>query len=273
LRPNKNWDYVCFTDDPEVQSDGVWEIERPVTPITQKQSRFFKLLPHVFFEESEQTVYIDGTVLLKYDIHDLCNNKQTGIWMGRHPMRQCAYQELEVIKAKDLDFHSIIDAQAARYRAEGFPENFGLWRGCRIIRNKGVEELGETWWKEFESGCRRDQPPLAYSSWKTGIKIESVLGGVMNSFFKLHLHLPRKNLTQLVVPVTERKTVNYKNCWLRVGDFPGYEEAIAAHPQVHAIFSRRGGFVFQGWLFDYLPHMDKFEEHLKFYEGVYTQWP
>lgn len=256
-------------------------------------------MPHRWAPEYGQTVYVDGTILIKYDIHDLANNKEQGIWMGKHPMRYCAYKELEVIKNKQIDSPATVDAQIARYKTDGLPEDYGLWRGCRIIRNRGVEELNEAWWKEVNEGCWRDQPALSYASWKTGIRPSEVLGGVMDSFFRLHLHLPRSTPNKIIrVPPGQRvssvRSQDYKNSWICIGDFKDAEQAIDRHPKVHAIFKGaskgpgesndgvmcmlrnenydQGGFVFQGWLYDYLPYMGAFEEHIKFYNGTYIYW-
>jgi hypothetical protein len=64
----------------------------------------------------------------------------------------------------------IIDAQIARYRAEGLPESSGLIEAPILLRRHtpAVARLNAAWWAELARGSRRDQLSFNYASWKLG---------------------------------------------------------------------------------------------------------
>ena len=59
-------DFICITDDPELESDS-WQI-RVVQPVIvtdpARSSRYPKICPHRFLEDYDVSLYIDNSVLL-----------------------------------------------------------------------------------------------------------------------------------------------------------------------------------------------------------------
>lgn len=180
------WRYICYTDDPNLKSD-LWEIVLVDSVESKKTSRYYKTHP----PEADLTVYVDATFVIKGDLNRFALSKTDGIWLNSHPQRQCAFEEARIVKDKNLDDHSVIDSQIERYRSEGFPEQWGLWR-CGIMvrdsRNPLVQKLNETWWNEIEQGSWRDQISFPYACWKSGITPNSILHGITNIYFKQSLH-------------------------------------------------------------------------------------
>ncbi len=289
---DKNWDRIALVDNPHINSEtwSCWNVG--TLKNTKYASREYKILPR-FREDYDTIVYIDATYQVKNkDLNEFVKDKREGVWMTAHPQRQCLYQEAETVKAKSLDSAWRIDNQIARYREDGYPDNNGLYRGGVIIRNKGTERFFENWWNEVLHGSWRDQISAPYAAWKTGTKINPIPHGQVEEYFGARLHSPR-NLTnppvrsetsleaceatgaQTLTPtlLENRKLVeDYKKVWLQVGQVEGAGEAIEKYPLVHAIFKDKDNFVFQGWLFDYLPYMNEFYNHIKFYNGTYVLW-
>jgi hypothetical protein len=187
LLPNHDWEYVCFTDQ-DLKSD-VWSIEKVESGDSKKLSRKYKL-PNLF-SEYDLSLYLDATFEIGGNLNRLTNGREKGIWLNRHPQRQCAYEELEIIKNKGLDQPEIIDHQTARYIVEGLPEQYGLWRCGIIIRNPKddqVSELCNLWYNEVLNGTYRDQPSFTYSVWKTGVMPNDIPHGLTNKLLRQSLH-------------------------------------------------------------------------------------
>ena len=57
----------------------------------------------------------------------------------------------------------------SRYRDEGFPRQFGLYETNVVLRKHNEPLVGKVdvdWWREIDSGSRRDQLSLTYVLWK-----------------------------------------------------------------------------------------------------------
>lgn len=80
---NRNWDYVCFTDDEKLlaqKRQGIWEI-RPLVYAEKDNAlnnRYHKINPHKLFPEYEESVYVDGNVDIRspYFFDRLKNERQ-----------------------------------------------------------------------------------------------------------------------------------------------------------------------------------------------------
>lgn len=182
------WQYICYTDDPELKSD-VWEIVVVETQNPRKTSRYYKTHP----PEADLTIWIDATFeIKKHNLDKFALSKTEGIWLNSHPQRQCVYEEASIITEKNLDNIDTVTKQIERYRQEGLPEQFGLWRCGIIVRNGNdplIKKLNELWWEEIEGGSWRDQISFAYACWKLNIAPNNILHGITTIYFKQHLHL------------------------------------------------------------------------------------
>ena len=92
--------------------------------------------------------------------------------MFRHHERRSIYEEAEACKAYGLDRAEVIDAQIARYWAEGLPESSGLIEAPILLRRRtpAVARLNTAWWAELARASRRDQLSFNYESWKLGFR-------------------------------------------------------------------------------------------------------
>lgn len=172
---NDGFDYVCFTDNPEFKSS-VWNI-RPlpdeVKELSQiKKQRYIKLNPHKFLPEYDISVWVDGNVEVRGDVNTLLKNtmrNDCSVYVPKHPTRVCIYAESKAVLAMKKDTKEIVDPQMKRYKAEGFPEKFGLLQSNIMIRRHNNEDcirLMEAWTKEIIEGSHRDQLSFNYCCWK-----------------------------------------------------------------------------------------------------------
>jgi len=189
-------DFICFTDQENLKSD-IWEI-RIVTDIDlplNMMNRKYKILPHLFLSEYEQSLYIDTNIGIIGNPLDLANKylEKYDFAVPKHFARDCIYEEakeciiLGKTKLKDTN------KQIQKYRKENFPMNFGMGENNIIFRkhnNLIIIKIMNEWWSELHSETKRDQLSLAYILWKNKLIFnfmdETARGG--NRYFKYTNH-------------------------------------------------------------------------------------
>lgn len=174
---NKDIPYLVYSD--KVIESPPWEtiiISRELeTP--RRELQRFKMLSHKFLSEYDFAIWVDGWCRLKKDPVEIVNEViESGkkVAFGVHPWRDCSYEEGRVCAGFKSQNREVIEAQLARYRAEGFPEHFGLAASTFFARdNKDpeVREFFELWYKETMAGSHRNQISWGYAAWKSGIDV------------------------------------------------------------------------------------------------------
>lgn len=173
-------DYVCFTDNKLLKSD-IWKIrpipEELLSYSKVKQQRGVKILPHRYLPEYDISVWVDANMDTKGNVKTYLDGLDFDtykVFIPEHPVRKCIYKEkdecVRIRKIKD-DGIALANKQMARYRAEKFPENYGLVQSNIVIRKHNdpySKELMETWWNELKDYSHRDQLSFNYALWKTG---------------------------------------------------------------------------------------------------------
>lgn len=172
-----SFDYVCLTNNHSLTSN-FWEI-RYIDDVVEKYgekkgSRYPKINAHLFFPNYEESIYIDANIVIKKSMSKFMQeNFHEGkiISISKHPRRiGCLYEEKNAVIRCHKDTLANIEPQIDRYKAEGFPKNYGLSENNIIIRKHNDErcvKLVETWWNEVENGSHRDQLSFMYALWKT----------------------------------------------------------------------------------------------------------
>jgi hypothetical protein len=99
--------------------------------------------------------------------------------------RDCVYQEAEACIKRRKDRPDVIEAQMARYRAEGYPEHGGLVETSVVVRTFGetVRRFNAAWWREICSGSRRDQLSFNYVAWKLDLNYSLLPGSRVSNPF------------------------------------------------------------------------------------------
>lgn len=175
-----NWDYICFTDNEKIKSDGVWEIKKLeyIEKDNTRTNRKHKILSHLILSEYERSLYIDGNIIIKSAkfFNILEKNKDSIFMAGIHPERICLYEEAEVCKNLKLEKNEIIDKQIELIKQNKFPCNYGLYDASMLYRNHKNEkiiQLNEEWWWFIENLAKRDQLSLTYICWKNNIPFKT----------------------------------------------------------------------------------------------------
>ena len=171
-------DYVCFTDNLAMKSK-TWKI-RPIPSelvgySKVKQQRGVKILAHRYLSDYDISIWVDGVVDVRGNIKDFLKPfdfDTYSVFIPEHPARKCLYKEIDAcIKIKKLkgDEITLAKKQLERYRAEKFPENYGLVQTNVMIRKHNDQyskDLMEKWWSELKDYSHRDQLSFNYALWK-----------------------------------------------------------------------------------------------------------
>ncbi|HYV88351.1 MAG TPA: glycosyltransferase domain-containing protein [Candidatus Polarisedimenticolia bacterium] len=173
---------VAFLDEPTAEiyqgrSRG-WRVTAmpPSDRDPHRAARFPKINAHLALPYSDYTLWIDASIgiVSPFPLAHLADLflQDRDICLFRHYARGSIFEEAEACKAYGLDRPNVIDAQMARYRAEGLPDDTGLIEAPVILRRHtdAIRRLNEAWWGEIVRGSRRDQLSFNYVAWKLGLR-------------------------------------------------------------------------------------------------------
>lgn len=176
---DERFDYILFTDHPDINKVGVWEsriIEMSYPNDLFKLSRRPKILPMPYLSEYKASLYLDANVQITTShVYDRFMQLYTSdIEWGaiKHPYNtDCIYGEIvDILRANWVHDYEVINWYGI-LRKSGFPEHYGMYENNVIYRRhtKNVADVCQQWWETIEDGCRRDQFSLMYLLWKSNV--------------------------------------------------------------------------------------------------------
>lgn len=170
---NDGWEYVCYSDKPR-EGHGVWDIrEIPYeNSDPTRRSRWAKMNLPFLFPKARRVFWMDSNIVIGGNLSELVDEPGNGLWLVRHHLRECVFQEAAACIAAGKDSKEALEAQAAAYAAAGMPEMFGLWENNLFMvdpRNERVANIFSHWWKEYLAHSRRDQLSLPYVLFRSGL--------------------------------------------------------------------------------------------------------
>ncbi|WEG15359.1 DUF616 domain-containing protein [Alkalihalophilus pseudofirmus] len=160
---DENIDYICFTDDKYLTSS-IWKVVLVETLKLDnaRESRRYKILPHLYLREYEISMYVDANIKILTDPRPFCLNsiKKAPITLFSHPVRKCIFKEAEVCIKLKKDEPRIIHKQMEFYKSKNYPLNNGLVECGVLIRRhneQGVINIMNDWWLHVKNYSKRDQ--------------------------------------------------------------------------------------------------------------------
>ena len=199
IEPEKNIEYICFTD--QLIESKTWKIKKIPEILNNleqtKKARCLKILPHLFLQEYETSVWVDGNIQVKRSIKKFINeNLKNNFAIAKHPDRICVYQESEAVKKLNKDVSSTVDSQIEFYKELGYPEKNGMVQSGVIIRKhneKDCIEICNDWWKELIKWSKRDQLSFNYSIYNKNMIIDIFNPSIISSdYFDYWTHKGQK---------------------------------------------------------------------------------
>lgn len=250
---NENFDYICFTDNAEINKESkVWvtrEIPSELKHLSKvKQQRCIKICPHKYLSEYDVSVWVDGSINIRGDLKQLtkklCSENNNTIFIGKHPQRNCIYDEANACVRLKKDVLENISPQIERYKKEGFPKQQGLVQTTVIIRRHNEPsciDVMEMWKDELIKGSHRDQLSFNYALWKTNSKALRYLNPkIFNSTYflwcsKTHNKEKNRNINVIVKaqqPQTVKQPIATKTTVKTVQITPQNKEKSNTQPTI-----------------------------------------
>lgn len=180
---NDDIDYFIFTDQ-AVDRMSKWK-KIDVTNFKEYKyvnatvlNRKIKILPYIYLNNYDYSIYIDGNIQIIADVMPLIlKMKDSSLGVHTHAIRDCIYREANGVELLKKANPEKVKEQINRYKAEGFPEHFGLFQNSILIRNHNSvigRRLMDLWWKEYSEELTRDQLSLPYAIWKMKLDIKEI---------------------------------------------------------------------------------------------------
>ena len=185
-------DYIAFTDQSH-RTFKTWQT-RPIIPFTlaskftqRRNAKIHKILPQMFLNEYDVTIYHDGGHFCLMNPVDIISkympNSTDDLAVFKHRWNTCVYKEAQDILKEKVDVPELINPQVEYYRANGYPENNGLYELPVLIRKKSDRNnlINLRWWEQICKFSSRDQVSFPVVMWSLGIK-PIILPGNGNGF-------------------------------------------------------------------------------------------
>jgi O-antigen biosynthesis protein len=200
---DKNIDYLCFTDNPNLKSR-VWK-NQPIDPHffhsdPQRIARFIKTHPHLYLPEHDISIWVDANYQIRlrnYQGFIDLNSKLGDFLSYKHPKRNCCLDEFKVCISSKIDNIKLMEEQRRIYESEGFFNCDDFLFHTAVLFRKNTEEnkkINELWWKQISKFSKRDQLSLSYVFWKLQKKpilINKIYGETLRKslYFTKYKHL------------------------------------------------------------------------------------
>lgn len=204
-------DFICFTDQKHLKSK-IWEIrfidicDLPSNLMNRK----YKIMPHLFLKEYENSIYIDSNIALLSNPVKLFNKYITEkklIAAPRHLTRDCVYKEAIVVREKKMVPLENLNLQLEFYKNEGMPQNCGMNEMNVIFRKHNeisIIKAMELWFSLITKYTARDQLSFPYVKWKLDLRVETVKESTreINGYY---FAMPHKNSA-----IVDKIKINFK---------------------------------------------------------------
>lgn len=178
-------DFICFTDRERTASGWRFIVKDRRFDSDNLNAKIYKILPQLFLQEYEFSLFVDANTLLYGRLHDLINNYliHEDFAMFPHPHRDDLYEEVAAIISHCRHSPEDIVFQAKEYFDRGMPVKCGMYEGSFIWRNHSSPDVCNSmqeWWSHITAFSKRDQISLAYICEKNKFR-PSVLPSVLGS--------------------------------------------------------------------------------------------
>ena len=203
----RNCDFVCFSDT-DFESK-VWQVNKVKATNTDpvRAAKIYKILPHKYFPQYEYSIWVDGNILVKRNPVRLIRKylKTCNMAAYNHvkddDSRDCVYDEYEALlvlnkKGMYKDDPDIMKRQIACYKEQNYPAHNGLITAKVLVRRHNEKDVVDTmkdWWREIESGSRRDQLSFNYVAWKNKFKFKYINGNSRRNWYFRHFYHTKRS--------------------------------------------------------------------------------
>lgn len=169
-------DWRYFTDDPDIEVEAPWRVRCDVRSELHPNLRAKWWKTHPFFAY-EYAIWIDASMQITSpsfarEAISALNGAPIATW--QHPRRSSIYAEAEASLGAESQggrYAALpLREQVAAYRAEGYPDDLGLFACGTIVWTWQARAMGEDWWRECVKWGYQDQLSFPVCCWRAGIQ-------------------------------------------------------------------------------------------------------
>lgn len=132
----------------------------------RRNAKIYKILPNLFLPDYDYYIWIDATHAVMRDPETIISDflAESDIALFKHSVRNCVYQEAEIVLKLGWEHPDIIRNQISCYSRNNYPANNGLYEMSAFIRRNTREifKLNLMWWEHICKFSSRDQISLPY---------------------------------------------------------------------------------------------------------------
>ena len=204
IRPEfkKEADFFLFTDT-DIKTDDFIVYRFPQAKNPRRESRKYKINPHIYLPTYDYTIYLDGSISMMISPREAVEKYLNGfdIAVHLHPWRDCIYDEIRVCAKFNLVKKEVAERQLEFIKSKGYPEHNGLTENGVIIRRRSeaMKQLSQQWQVMYDRFTQRDQLSFCYVCWRLGIRYNIInnslreMRGLIPTEFKLYNHVGSYN--------------------------------------------------------------------------------
>jgi hypothetical protein len=198
-------EWICVTDDPNLVSDGTWQIRyEPRSPEVGPRlaAKVPKCMPWTYSaavidDPSRPVIWMDASFLVKNShsiagLVEASDAHKGSVWQFIHPNRDCIFTEADFSAGLPKYVHQPIQLQAMEYKQAGHPEAWGLWAtGLIVYRAWSLHVItARSWLIEQLRWTNQDQVSQPYVWHRHGQRPRELPGALLvNEFVTLLPHL------------------------------------------------------------------------------------
>ena len=155
----------------------------------RRNAKLYKVLSTLLFSNYKYIIWHDGNWELTTDPVDIIEEYgDADLYLLDHPIRNCIYKEMDIIKNMGIDTQYNINKQNEYYKSQHFPKDYGLYAMGNFIKKLSpkMTTLELKWWEHITKYSSRDQCSFMYCVWdmeknKTPIDILTLKGDLGNN--------------------------------------------------------------------------------------------
>lgn len=182
VKQDPNIDFICFTDKvkaPLIAAPGIgWQFYPIPNELNgldpRRKARLVKILVNKWAPGYDGYLWIDSPIVIIGNLgpffasHPFDDNH--GIYVSKHYMRDCTYQEFAQVVRLGKDRSVILYDQLARYKKMKYPSHNGMAETSILYRNfkdLKVQVHADQWAHEIINYSYRDQLSFNWAGWYT----------------------------------------------------------------------------------------------------------
>lgn len=227
----EGWDFVVFTDDEDLKSDG-WSIR-----YVNGDDKKYKFLSHVYLSEYDLVCYVDGNVRL------IAEPPSNPIWFSDR-VHSSVYQYAMTIDRNV----NMVKRQVRYYMESRFSDKAGLYETnffVRSNRNKLQNRLMSEVYEVIQEHTSFDKLAIPFAMWSTQSRMENIQPqGLQGNYIKVLPHKKQieekrsvsvhhitpgrsdKNIGKAINDIVEKLPDNDWICLRDIDTLPMYHEKI-----------------------------------------------